>query len=71
VPDARRAGVGRAMFRYLADVAVRRGCGRMEWAVLDWNRRAIDFYKGLGARPMEEWRIFRLTGDALSAVADR
>src|SRR5215216_5011297 len=65
LPDARRHGIGRAMFRYLATEAVRRGCGRMEWMVLDWNRLAIDFYEKLGARHMKEWYTYRLTADQL------
>jgi GNAT superfamily N-acetyltransferase len=70
-PAARSKGVGQALLRWLAAEAVKRGCGRLEWAVLDWNEPAIRFYKSLGARPMEEWGIFRLTGDALRDVASR
>ncbi len=69
LPGARRHGVGRAAFRYLAGEAVRRGCGRMEWVVLDWNQLAIDFYDKLGARRMEEWYTYRLTAEQLRAVA--
>lgn len=61
----RGRGVGSALLRHLARIAVERGCGRFEWAVLAWNRRAIDFYHGLGARLEEDSRIFRLSGDAL------
>jgi GNAT superfamily N-acetyltransferase len=68
LPDARRHGIGRAMFRYLAGEAVRRGCGRMEWTVLDWNRLAIDFYDRLGARRMKEWYLYRLTADQLREI---
>jgi GNAT superfamily N-acetyltransferase len=70
-PAVRGQGVGQALLTWLASEAVRRNCGRLEWSVLDWNEPAIRFYKSLGARPMEEWGIFRLTGDALRAVAHR
>jgi GNAT superfamily N-acetyltransferase len=71
LPDARRHGVGRAMIRYLAGEALRRGCGRMEWVVLDWNRLAIDFYeKKLGARRMKEWYTYRLTDEQLREIAN-
>jgi GNAT superfamily N-acetyltransferase len=69
LPDARRHGVGRAFFRYLAGEAVRRGCGRMEWVVLDWNQLAIDFYDRLGARRMAEWYTYRLTDEQLREMA--
>ncbi len=69
VPDARRHGIGRVMIRYLAGEAVRRGCGRMEWVVLDWNQLAIDFYEKLGARRMEEWYTYRLTAEQLREIA--
>jgi GNAT superfamily N-acetyltransferase len=65
VPKWRRHGCGRLLLEHLAGRAVERGCGRFEWAVLDWNTPALDFYRGLGARVMDEWRICRLTGDAL------
>jgi GNAT superfamily N-acetyltransferase len=68
LPDERRRGVGRALLRAVAGVAVRRGCGRMEWTVLDWNRSAIAFYDRLGARPMTEWTTYRLDGAALAAL---
>lgn len=68
-PDARQHGVGGALLRALAETAVREGCGRMEWAALTWNRLAIDFYERLGARALEEWRTFRLEGDAIAALA--
>lgn len=58
-------GCGEALLRHLAHTAVERGCGRFEWSVLDWNKRAIDFYKSLGAEPMDEWTIYRVTGDPL------
>jgi GNAT superfamily N-acetyltransferase len=69
LPGARRHGIGRAVFRFLAREAVRRECGRMEWVVLDWNRPAIDFYERLGARRLTEWYTYRLAGDELRAMA--
>jgi GNAT superfamily N-acetyltransferase len=69
LPDARRHGIGRAAFRYLAGEAVRGGYGRMEWVVLDWNQLAIDFYEKLGARRMKEWYTYRLTDDQLRDIA--
>ncbi len=70
VPEEHRGrGHGRALLARLAALAVERGCGRLEWAVLDWNEPAIRFYRGLGAAPLEEWRSFRLTGAALEALA--
>jgi GNAT superfamily N-acetyltransferase len=69
LPEARRHGVGRAVFRYLAGEAVRRGCGRMEWVVLDWNQLAIDFYERLGARRLREWYTYRLTAEQLRDIA--
>ncbi len=69
VPEARGRGVGRAILAHLARVAVERGCGRVEWAVLDWNAPAIRFYDSLGARPNEEWTVYRLTGAPLAALA--
>ena len=68
-PEARRRGYGRAMLVQLAQIAVERGCGRFEWSVLDWNAPAIAFYESLGATVMPEWRITRVTGPALSALA--
>jgi GNAT superfamily N-acetyltransferase len=68
-PDARGAGHGRELLRALARIAVDRGYGRVEWAVLDWNEPAQGFYSSLGARPQEDWTTWRLTGDALRAVA--
>lgn len=67
-PALRRRGVGRALFAHLATLAVERGCGRLEWSVLDWNQSAWRFYESLGAVPMDEWTTFRLTGDALAAL---
>src|SRR5574341_2025319 len=69
-PKWRGRGIGKALLTYLAKIAVTRGCGRMKWAVLDWNELAIGFYRGLGARPLDGWHVFRLTGDALSRLAN-
>jgi GNAT superfamily N-acetyltransferase len=69
LPEARKHGIGRGMFRFLASEAVRRGCGRMEWVVLDWNQLAIDFYDRLGARHMKDWYLYRLTADQLREIA--
>ena len=66
VPELRGRGVGKALLLDLAKLANQRGCGRMEWTVLDWNEPAIAFYESIGARRMREWQIFRLSGDALS-----
>ena len=68
-PEARGRGYGKALLARLAQLARERGCGRVEWAVLDWNAPSIAFYKALGALPMDEWTVFRLTGDALDALA--
>jgi ribosomal protein S18 acetylase RimI-like enzyme len=68
-PEHRGRGHGRALLAELARIAVERRCGRLEWAVLDWNEPAIGFYRGLGATSLDDWRIFRLTGDALTRLA--
>ena len=68
-PDVRGKGYGRALLVRLAQIAAERDCGRMEWAVLDWNEPAIQFYRKLGARPNDEWTIFRLTGDGIANLA--
>jgi GNAT superfamily N-acetyltransferase len=68
-PAHRRHGIGKAMLKRLTQLAVERGYGRVEWSVLDWNAPSIAFYKSLGAVPLEEWTMFRLTGDALSTFA--
>jgi GNAT superfamily N-acetyltransferase len=67
--EVRGKGVGRALLAHLASLALRRGCGRFEWAVLDWNAPAIKFYQSLGAKMMEDWKINRLTGKALEKLA--
>lgn len=68
-PDHRGKGVGKALLRKLASIAVERGCGRMEWWCLDWNRPSIEFYRSLGAEPMGDWTVYRLTGDTLTGLA--
>lgn len=68
-PPFRGRGYGRALLVHLARLAVERGCGRFEWAVLDWNEQAIGFYRSLGATILPDWRITRVTGDALVALA--
>jgi GNAT superfamily N-acetyltransferase len=68
-PAYRGRGIGRAVLIHLSRLAVERGCGRLEWSVLDWNERAIGFYRELGARPMSGWTVFRLDGEALETLA--
>jgi len=68
-PQFRGRGLGRALLLAVAKLAVERGCGRMEWAVLDWNEPAIRFYESLGARPLDDWTKYRLTDTALRDVA--
>ena len=68
-PHVRGKGVGSALLQGLARIAVDRGCGRVEWAVLDWNEPSIQFYKNLGAEPQQEWTKYRLTGKALERLA--
>ena len=68
-PQFRRKGLGRKLLAYVARAAVERDCGRFEWAALDWNESALSFYTRLGARPMDEWTVYRMTGDALAQLA--
>jgi GNAT superfamily N-acetyltransferase len=68
-PPYRGRGHGKALLRAVATRAVERGCGRLEWSVLNWNEPALRFYRSLGAVPMNEWRLYRLTGDALQATS--
>lgn len=68
-PEHRGKGAGKALLIHLAQLAVERNCGRIEWSVLDWNTPSIEFYKALGAVPMDEWTTFRLTGDAIPKLA--
>ena len=70
-PELRGRGIGKALMLELARIAVREGCGRFEWNVLDWNQPSIDFYRSLGARQLDEWVGCRLEGDALRALARR
>ena len=67
-PEARQHGVGRALLAELAVIASRRGCSRLEWAVLDWNESAIGFYRRLGAKPCDEWTTYRLSGEGLAKL---
>jgi len=69
-PAYRGRGIGRRLLAHLARLAVERKCGRMEWWVLDWNESAIRFYRSIGAVPMDDWTVYRLTGDALARLAD-
>lgn len=68
-PTWRKRGIGQALLRRIAALAVERGCGRIEWAVLDWNENAIGFYQKLGAQVMDDWRICRVTGDEIAKLA--
>ncbi len=68
IPEQRGHGIGRALLMELARLAIKRGCGRLEWSVLNWNRDAIAFYERLGASPNSEWTVYRLTGESLSAL---
>ena len=70
-PEFRGRGIGRALLTHLARLAKERGCGRLEWAVLDWNEPAIKLYKSIGAVPMYEWTVYRVTGEALETLATR
>jgi GNAT superfamily N-acetyltransferase len=68
--SCRGRGFGRALLLYVARLAKERGCGRLEWSVLDWNEPAIRFYEKLGAVPMSEWTVFRVAGESLAKLAD-
>lgn len=70
-PAYRGCGVGKALLAQLARITVERGCGRLEWSCLDWNQPSIDFYLSLGATPMSDWTTYRLTGDTLTAMAEK
>ena len=70
-PEARGSGLGKALLARLAQLAMERGCARLEWSVLDWNEPSIAFYKSLGAKAMDEWTVYRMDGDALEALAQR
>lgn len=69
-PAHRGKGYGRALLRALAQIAKARGCGRLEWSCLDWNKPSIDFYLSMGAKPMDGWTVYRLTGETLDAMAE-
>ena len=68
-PEYRNRGIGKLMLKQLAGIAVERGCPRLEWVALDWNESAIEFYEGLGAHQMSDWRLFRMSGDSLEHLA--
>ena len=69
-PEYRGKGYGRAILKKLASIAVERGCGRLEWWCLDWNKPSIDFYLSLGAEPMSDWTVYRIAGDTLKELAE-
>ena len=69
-PEYRGKGYGKAILKKLASIAVERGCGRLEWSCLDWNTPSIDFYRALGAVPMDEWTVYRVTGETLKKLAE-
>jgi GNAT superfamily N-acetyltransferase len=71
VPEFRGRGIGKSLIVYLAQLAVEKGCGRLEWSVLDWNELAIGFYKGIGADVMSDWRICRVAGESLATLASK
>lgn len=70
-PEHRGKGYGKATLQELGRIALERGCGRLEWACLDWNRPSIDFYLSLDAKPMDEWTVYRLTGDSLKGLEEK
>lgn len=70
LPEYRGKGYGKGLLKQLAKITVERGCGRLEWSCLDWNKPSIDFYLYLGAIPMDEWSVYRLTGSTLKKLAD-
>lgn len=70
LPEYRGRGYGKALLRKLAQIAVERECGRLEWWCLDWNKPSIDFYLSLGAKPMDEWTVYRVTGETLKKLAE-
>ena len=69
-PEYRHKGYGKGLLKKLAEIAVERGCGRLEWWCLDWNRPSIDFYLSMGAQPMEDWTVYRIAGDTLTKLAE-
>ena len=70
LPACRGMGYGKALLKKLAQITLERGCGRLEWSCLDWNRPSIDFYLSMGAAPLDEWTVYRLTGATLEAMAE-
>ena len=70
LPEHRGTGIGKALLKYLAKIAIKNNCGRFEWSVLDWNEPAINFYQSIGAKPQDEWIIYRLAGDELKEFAE-
>jgi len=71
LPEYRGKGYGKGLLKFLAKIAVERGCGRLEWWCLDWNKPSIDFYLALGAEPMEEWTVYRIAGEKLQQLAEQ
>lgn len=71
LPEHRGKGYGKAILQELAGIAVERKCGRLEWACLDWNQPSIDFYRSMGAVPMDEWTVYRVTGNTLKEMAEK
>ena len=69
-PEYRGRGYGKAILKKLASIAVERGCGRLEWCCLDWNKPSIDFYRSLGAEPMDDWTVYRIAGETLTNLAE-
>ena len=69
-PAFRKKGYGKAFFRYFAQLCRDRGCGRLEWSCLDWNKPSIDFYLSLGAVPLDDWTMYRLTGEGIRQLAE-
>jgi GNAT superfamily N-acetyltransferase len=70
-PAYRKKGYGKAFFKHIAGLCQERGCGRLEWACLDWNKPSIDFYLSLGAQPMDDWTIYRLSGEEIKKIAKK
>ncbi len=70
-PECRGKGYGKALLKKLAQIAVERGCGRLEWWCLDWNKPSIDFYRSLGAEPMSDWTVYRIAGDTLTGLSEQ
>lgn len=70
-PEYRGRGIGKALLQEMGRIAMERGCGRVEWVCLDWNRPSIDFYKSMGAKPMDEWTIYRVAGDDIKRMTEK